>query len=86
MTEPTVRVQQPHPTEESLLDLNVKNIFAHVKKLKVFWAWKNIYMSSQGGEDEWAKFSLNAEKILHNGKNIAKLSHLQELRQECTQQ
>jgi hypothetical protein len=53
--------------------VNVKNIFAHMKKLKIFWAWKNISKKPQGTDNEWAKFSENTEKILHNNENIARM-------------
>jgi hypothetical protein len=69
--------------EESLLDLNVRNVFNHVKKLKVFWAWKNIHLKRLSNEDEWVKFSENVEKILHNGENLRRMEHLQQLREDC---
>jgi hypothetical protein len=45
--------------------------------LKIFWAWKNIYLKKQNNEDEWVKFSENVEKILHNKDNLKKMENLQ---------
>lgn len=40
-------------------------------------------MSKQSGEDEWSKFGENAEKILNNNQNIARIQNLQQLRTNC---
>jgi hypothetical protein len=83
---------QPKPerskrnNDESLLDINVNNMFNHVKKIKVFWAWKKIYLKKQCGDEEWSKFSENTEKILYNKENMIKMAHLQQLRQSCSKQ
>jgi hypothetical protein len=63
--------------------VNVRNIFSHVKKLKVFWAWKNLHLRRLSSEDEWVKFGENVERILHNGDNLRRTHHLQQLREDC---
>lgn len=65
------------------MDLNVRYIFNHVKKLRIFWAWKNIHLKRMSNEDEWIKFSENVEKILHNRDNLKRMENLQELRENC---
>jgi hypothetical protein len=43
-------------------------------------------MSKRCGEDEWAKFSVNAERILYNKDNNVKMKSIEELRQKCSKQ
>ena len=70
VTEPKSAEERVVKNQESLLDINVRNVFNHVKKIKIFWAWKNIYLSKQCGSDEWNKFGVNAQKILYNKENL----------------
>ena len=42
---------------DSLLDVNIKNIFNHYKTLKIFWAWKSSHIEATKSNDEWLKFS-----------------------------
>ena len=49
LTQPAPPAEQRQLSEETLLDINLRNVFEHVHKLRVFWAWKNLYMRGRAG-------------------------------------
>lgn len=69
--------------EGHLLNYNIDKVFAHLKKLKIFTAWKSQHMKPTTSGAEFSKFSVNVAKILHNLRNITQLTHIHSLRRLC---
>ena len=56
-----------------MLNMNIDSIFNHMKKIRIFAAWKKINRNLNLTHQEWNNFNKNVAKILHNEENNKKI-------------
>lgn len=49
-----------------MLNMNIELMFNHMRKIRIFSAWKNIYNNLDLTTNEWKNFNNNVAMILHN--------------------
>lgn len=92
MTNPNEKPQTKEDIEEEsklgyqnsrMLNTNIESIFNHMKKIKIFAAWKKIHRNMDLTNQEWRNFNKNVAQILHNEENIKKVELINKKRSEC---
>lgn len=60
------KVSENKENSSPLLEFNLDIVLSHMKKIRIFSAWKKAMKESDLTTKEWKVFNVNVKKILEN--------------------
>ena len=69
-----------------LLEFNLDIVLSHMKKIRIFSAWKKTMKESDLTTKEWKTFNVNVKKILENEELVGLIKNMNLIREQSLNQ